>query len=408
MGVVSNSISVSVVSNAAPSWFTSMTEKTWIAIANSAGQKLDDVKPNPVPSGTVGQRAVCDTWTGACANQVTGEFIMPANGGHVGYSGNEVYALALRVETPAWTRITNPSTATGGTDARQTQGHFGDGRPRPSHTWTRPVCDSSGKVWLTGLGGMYSSGQMTSAVWSFDRPSLGSGPFPVANAPWTYHGQGNSLLLNGSASNWQSGCSAYDSNRNWVWAAAEVTVETPPHPFFSVDCSTGSITNYPAVTQELAQNEFSDSYCVFAASLDAWIVVSPNFSRVYVLNPNNPNVGFRWLTPSGSPTGYATKAGCVWHAPSQSILVWHPLWGTEIRKLYIPSNPHTDAGSLFIWSSVTANGGGATPAGTLAGDFAGCYSKFQIINDMGNGRAALVTCCRTTNATYVYKCPESF
>ncbi len=37
-------------------------------------------------------------WTGGCSDQIRGEYLLPAQGGHNGYYGNEIYAIALRAD----------------------------------------------------------------------------------------------------------------------------------------------------------------------------------------------------------------------------------------------------------------------------------------------------------------------
>ena len=65
-----------------PEWFRNMPSKTW---ATPVINTLDDVKPDPVPSGNTGHRAICEAWTGGAVDQANGRLILAANGGHLDY-----------------------------------------------------------------------------------------------------------------------------------------------------------------------------------------------------------------------------------------------------------------------------------------------------------------------------------
>lgn len=362
----------------APSWFTSASDRHWLT---PVGNTLDAVKPSPVPAG-VGHRMICDAWTGGCVDQVNGEYILAANGGHGDYGGNEVYGVMLRAASPVWVRLNNPSTISGGTDALNSDMNYGDGLPRPPHGYNRCVF-GNGKVWYAGMDSTYPSGYYSKACYEFDRASL----------TWTFHGR----PATGDAV-WEGGPAAYDRVGNRVWSAAGYANDSGG---YSVDASNGDITTY---NWTLGGNPFSQAWSVVVwdRSPRCWIVGSVNDAEIWILNLENVAAGWTQKTPTGSPTGFIENSGAVFHAPSNAILVYDHTYGTSIRKLSVPDNPVT---GNYSWSTITALGG-ATPPGSVSGDFNGVYSKFNLIEDMGNGQSALVVVCSTTGSTYVYKLPR--
>mgnify|MGYP001198638826 CR=1 FL=1 len=375
----------------APKWFLDMPDNTW---ATPVVNRLDDVKPSPLPPGVEGQAAVCDDWTGGTVDQGRGEFILPAQGGHNGYYGNEVYAVALRDPAPAWRRVWGPSpnssisTSGGGFNVK---GAYADGQPRPVHGWNRPCCSSDGRVWLAGLDAMGSpEGFWSTACWSFDNRS---------RTGWTYHGLGvpNPPKPFGSAFSWQGGPAAYDRVTNRVWAAAEYAVSDGG---YSVDVATNEITRYNWV---LPGNPFGGAWSVIAYDLRVWIVGSVHEKRLWILNLDNVSAGWIQKTTSGSPAAFDDGVGAVYHRPSRAILCWKDTYGASIRKLTVPADPFK---GTYTWSTVNpaaANTVIPAPNPRYPGR---TYSKFQIIEDMGNGRSALCTVNSTVGATYVYKLPE--
>jgi hypothetical protein len=96
----------------APAWFINQTPGTWISIASGAGQRIQDVLPNPIPhSAQLADQpsSITSAWTGGAVDQSRGEYMLCANGGHADYPGNECYALSTRDTTPSWRRLTDPT-----------------------------------------------------------------------------------------------------------------------------------------------------------------------------------------------------------------------------------------------------------------------------------------------------------
>lgn len=363
----------------APSWFVSMDDGTW---ATPVTNTVDSVKPSPLPPGS--HETICTAWTGGTVDPVRGEMLLAANGGHGDYSGNEVYACSIRSATPRWQRLTTPSAATGGTDATNGPGTYGDGKPRAVHGWNRCVF-GNGRVWYAGLDGMYPSGSWTTACWSFDR----------ASAAWVYHGLGINPI-NQSSFSWQGGAAAFDPVGNRVWSIAQYATGQGG---YSVDASTGAIAPYDWY---FADNRGGD-WMVVAHDVSPRVLIHSvsRTGQIWILNLENPASAWVQKTPTGTPSGMADGAGAVYHAGSRSIFCWRD-YGARIRRLRVPADP---LGGTYSWAEVTPSPSNSVvpPAGPAQGTF----GKFNMIPDMGNGRAALVLLTSTMGPVYVYKIPTS-
>ena len=384
------------VTGPAPDWFLNMADNTWSSPVTNTIASVGGTNNN-----------ICNAWTGGSVSQEHGELILAANGGHNDYDGNEVYACQLRQDSPAWIRLTDPSSTSGGTDATNSIGNYGDGNPRSTHSWSHQTF-GNGKVWKVQTG-MYPSGNQSSAVYSFDRDAAGNGPFPLsaAAAPWTYHGLGVSAsgLSWGSSIDWQSSCTNYDKDTKKIWSLCTFTVNNPRYPFFSVDTVTGAITEYPSANNDSFPDGSWLKRATGAIVDGVWIIIAPNYGsgRILLLDLSNPNGGFTFKTTSGSPAGYFPSTGCgtVYHNASNALLVYDDSLGRNLRKLTIPADKFNGS---WVWSEVV--GSGETPSGQ-ADDFQGVYTKFNIIEDMGNGQSALVVVLNVGGPVFVYKLPVS-
>jgi hypothetical protein len=374
-----------------------MPEKTW---AQPSVNTLSAVAPSVMPPGTTGQRAICVAWTGGCVDPVRGELILAANGGHNDYYGNEVYAIAMRNDSPAWVRLTDPSPSSAITlqssGATNTQHAYSDGKPRSVHGYGRTVF-GNGRVWIPGLTGMAAGNSGTSsATYSFDRGACDGKSLPLASSasPWTFHGLAFATIPSGV--DLEGGPAAYDRVDNKVWAFAGTSYASPDQAFYSVDATaTATVRVYNRIN---GNPTFSAMWAVVAHDLRVALIADRDSSKIWVLNLSNPGAG---LTPieTGGTTG--TGGGAVYHKPSRAVLCWNNS-GTTLRKLAIPSNP---LGSGYSWSTISAASGNSVSPQAFDGDFQGCYSKFNIIEDMGNGQSALVLVTSNKSPVYVYKLP---
>ncbi len=402
-------------------WFSEQEEKTWTAIAGGGGfgaawqngARQTDVKPaNHTEYGAFQNLGYA--WTGGVAIQATAEFGQVVEGGHSTWHGNDIYLIGLRFETPAWRRVYGPSAVaqivTG--DPSGTNAPFDanrDGTPRTSHGWFNRIASNS-RLWVfrTSDG---DSAVSTTNCWSIDRNNLAAG--------WMYHGR---AFANPGTSSFYfgRGPSAHDPDTDKVYWAMEATAGT--HDTVIVDVAAAvRAGNQPSTGPQIpgsvlvgkatptSPGALVNSWSAIArvGSHRAWIVGSPNYSRIYIMNLDDPVAG--WITQTPSGTGqFGVGAGAVYHSPSQALLVGGVLNGGNpngiIHKLNVPSNPFS---SGYSWQTIANRSGGVTPSvpGSEVDQYRGTFGKFRMINDMGDGRSALVMHTSTIGPVFVYKLP---
>jgi len=392
---------------AAPAWFTAMKDNTWANVASTG--TIYAVRPLPEPPGAEGVSAVCNDWTGATANQATGEYLFVAQGGHNGYYGNEIYALSLRSETPAWQRIWGPtpnaqiSTSEFGCNAAYTG--YPDGSPRTTHGWFSNFVSNDGRMWVT-LVDACPSGTWTTEVYSILRSNLSAG--------WTYHGRQWATvpgLRCGSTFGFQSGPGAYDPVGNKIYRSADFATDSS---ICEIDVAAAVSAGAQAHTgprvpgsniYDLYQVAFSNAWSVVLDDYSprCWVIGSVSGDRLYISNLETSPGTFVQKTPTGTPTGFDSGVNGVYHRQSRSILVGGYEYGANIRRLSITgTNPLTAA---YAWSAMPLD---ASNTVVPQAGMNGTLSKFQIINDMGNGQAAICLLTGVQRPTYVYKVPGTF
>lgn len=171
-----------VAPGAGPAWLAGAAPMSWIQVPNSA-PSTSSVLPSPPAEGVVS--SVTDAWGGATVRQSSGHFILHG-GGHGDYSGNEIYALPLLDDAPAWTRPWGPTPAAQVT--RDTM-YYLDGNPASAHTYYNMQYDAvadrvlrmDGGWWAgtSGMSGKFNSWDWGAANWNPD----GTHPGLPYNAP---------------------------------------------------------------------------------------------------------------------------------------------------------------------------------------------------------------------------------
>jgi hypothetical protein len=168
----------------------------WYKVPNS---KLEAVKPSPTPPGNTGPSSIMIAWSGG-AYDTNRDRLIVWGGGHSDYAGNELYVFDLT--TLKWTRLTDPSNPTGGSES---SGVYGDGRPRSTHTYSELTFSANtGKFYYIGLG----------AVWQNGAHSHKSGAFNFQTNNWEDIAAKPSIGLN------RSNVVAYDSQTGKIWVNA--------------------------------------------------------------------------------------------------------------------------------------------------------------------------------------------
>ena len=391
--------SSAVAQSSAPAWFEAATEKVW---GEATSNTIRDVLPDPLP--TNGEAEIATGWTGAWFDAVNREYGCTGNGGHDGYGGNETYSVLVGSETPAWRRLSDPSSTSGGDATRNGPGTYGDGKMRASHN-SHSTVFAKGRVWIPGMWGMTGSGTNgTTAVWSCDRSSLGTGPFPVsaAESPYAHHGFGWETVPGGDYS-FEGGAAWYDPIAETVYRIVQFCNEKGG---WSVDIADPENPIITGIDWAFGGNPFGDA-CGAPIIEDAthrWMVMLSEFEeRLWILDLND--IADDWVQQTTTGTGKWTGGnGCVYHPPSRKLLVYDYNEGATIHALTVPTNPKTADDTEWVWSTVSNGTGGITPADP-ASNPNGVYGKFQLCPDMGNGQGCLFMFNSIDNPLYYYKLP---
>jgi hypothetical protein len=360
-----------------PAWFSSMADKTWSSVAASA--TVSAVNPNV---GT--QAAVMTAWGGAVVDTQRESLVIPAQGGHSDYGGNEVYALSLNAASPAWARITDPSSFTGA-DPTSGPSNMPDGRPRAAHSEGHIVYAANvDKVMLTSMPYYWQNGNSAPDMYAFDRPTLSWSK--KASMP---NGWGDNSYYHGGG--------VYDPTTGMVWTV-------------STTSSSGSVSKYNPLTNThtLYATRNAQGYdCSICIAPSRGIIVvlngsaTSNNGAIVWMNVNSPSAGWNAVTNvSGTPLT-ANGSGLVWHDPSGAFIGWGS--GTDLVKLVPPTNLSTGA---WVWSTIVpAASNTVTPNAPQPN---GTYGRFNILNNFaGSGQSCIVLVNAVDARTYVYKVPAA-
>jgi len=392
----------------APAWFTSMTAGTWATIAGSAGQRIVDKLPTPVPNTALSGEnptSIATAWTGGAVDQSRREYILCANGGHADYPGNETYALSLGDAAPAWRRIVDPTPNSQMTQnpANEGGGINLDGRPRAMHSTFEVF--GNGRVWHMLQNSVSSPGGGTvNGIVSLDRNSLGAAatPLPWASGlgPWTIHGAVSGL----NATNARFGRGLYDRVNNFVYGLGGFSANSTA--FWRISGNGGAAT-YRETGQSVGN---FNGWAVCAHDLGLLIAGDSLRRQICVFQVSQFASGTWQIVSNVTGTGYYNAdefggGGGAYIASNHTIAIGDPRdTGRTIYKLQIPlTGSSYNASGQWVWSSLSPSG--STPA--VAGGNSSANSKWNIVEDMGNGQSAIVFVGDISGPTYVYKVPPA-
>jgi len=388
---------------AAPAWFTGMADNTWIGVASATGQRIMDVLPSPVPTvwGGDNPNSIAMAWCGGAVDQGRGEYLLCGNGGHANYPGNEGYALALRTATPGWRRLSDP-TPNGnlGDVTNEGNGTYADGRPRAMHATFE--CFGDGRVWFALQNSVTSGGGGSiNGIVAYNRDSVGNRSTPL---PWTASNLGpweiyGGLPGVGYLGGYIFGVSAFDPVDHKVWGlggnGANYTV------FWSIGTSGANLGVKNCYQRNQSYGNWGGWVCV-APELRILVAGDHLRNTICVLDLNT----ITW-TQVSNVTGtsfFSSGSGGVYLQESKSIAIGLP---RDIsRTIYWLQIPTTAAGAYdptgqWVWTNTTPAG----PTIMVAGGNSGAYSKWNIVQDMGNGQSAIVYVGDISGPTYIYKVP---
>lgn len=353
----------------APPWFEALSDKTWSAIPGTVTGTLRAARD---PNGKGDPLGIVDAWCGATVDTQREEFVIPAQGGHASYLGNEVLVLSLNSAAPAWTRRSNSRTANSGSV-------MDDGSPCPAHSEGQlcyaanvdRILMTTQPYWQGPSGGTGSTEQ----VFSFN-PSAGT---------WAKHGNApvsDAGLVHGG--------SAYDPVTGLVWIVATENYRSTA----SFNPQTGVFTNHGG-SDNLVNAGYQTKVTISPSKRCLVVVNGSRGQSFYAMNLDPVS---KWTQPPQTgtrPTG--SGLGVVWHEASGGFLVWQS--GSSLFKLKPPAGAIS---GTWTWSAVPAAGGAPS-----APQRNGTTGRFNILeNFAGSGRDLLVLVNSIDEPVYAYKLPS--
>jgi hypothetical protein len=398
----------------APQWFLNAPEGAWTTVA--AGASISKVVPNPWPSNPGSHPgSITTAWCGAGVDQVRGEYIMCANGGHGDYPGNEGYAIALREENPAWRRLSDPTPNNlitfDSIVSPSGAALYADGRPRAVHNTFE--CFGDGRLWIPQQNSFSSpSGNGCHGVVSFNRDALGDArtplPWTASNlGPWTIHPTPDFQGF----TNTGFGRAAFDKVGHKVWAVGgNNNINTP---FYWSIPTTGANLGKTTVFRKGNSLDNFNSWTVIAHDLRIMVLGGEFGKKIFVFFMDKAGASDDWQVVSNvQGTGFFQMgAGGAYVPANKTIAIGNPrTTGTQIYTLRIPTRIGSggaleyNPSGTWVWSNSTPAG----PAFSLPeGANNDSYSKWNIIEDMGNGQSAIIMCTAYDGPVHVYKVPKS-
>jgi hypothetical protein len=408
-----------------PSYLSGASAWQWVAVASptggyGTGGTLTAKMPGLVPDGD----GNVDAWCGAVVDETRGELIRCSNGGHNDYYGNETYALALRVASPTWTRLTTPSPTSTGAATRSypvspNWDAYPDGNPAATHSGSE-VQFHSGRVWFTyqtstaGGSAEFNGNWSIQSAYSWDRASV-SGSTPIAT-PGTFRQHGYTEL---SAAGF--GCSALISSLSRVYCFRGAF--NSYQNYYTINTATG-VSESARISASISTGGVP-IWPVWAAGCDALGIVitgsapiGANNAPVHVLNAStgvwtNPTNGlsqsFVWAPLLPSTAGQfvpATQPVYLQQGNNHYLLFYSPGQTDQsfIRTLKIPTtaNVYNPSGA-WVWGSQSVTGLSVTALMSYLSRpyLSGLFGRFNVIRDIGNTEPVLVCQPSQSDSTYV-------
>lgn len=171
-----------VVPTELPSWVEALPLWEWYAIPNT---NLSSVPPSPTPPGILGPSAKINAWCGAALKRLGSVYILGAAGGHGDYYGNEVNAIELNTENPAWVEL-RASTLTA--DMYDATPVYADLRKSPPHTyWATQFDNANNRMLIMSNGGPFGTSGIPDAPvgWPYTPASGVLMAYDLDTGDWT-------------------------------------------------------------------------------------------------------------------------------------------------------------------------------------------------------------------------------
>lgn len=352
-----------VVAGSAPAWFTAAANKQWVTPLSNTLAAVIDPLANTTNKATTGHHSIVDTYNGLMVDAITGDVALLGNGGHNDYAGNEVYHVNLKTQT-AWVRRRNASASEGGGLGEFR--NWSDGRPTANHTYDYQV-GANGRWFSMGraAANYTGGGAGKRAVYEFTHGTAGTSN----NNDWIDYGN---IRQPGGGTGDIWAC--YDPTNNWLVCVAGHDAVPGVQAFRVSDMASIASNN----------SSLNDSN-VFVGALDTTnrVILLHNSSGWFWFPLAQISSGGIWHTISPSSNTLGIEHGFAWHVPSQAFVTYKN--GTGLIKL-VPTFSGGGYTALTGWTTVSGVTGTAPPSPIID-----IHGRIKLINDMGDGRSALVT-----------------
>ena len=348
-----------------PSYLQAANNSTFGIIPGTATGTIAAVMPGGIPGGDA---SIVDAWNCPIIDTNLME-LRHGGGGHGDYGGNEIYACPLSGPTNAFRRLMNPTVPTGTTDAAVNGTNAtSSGAMATFHTYGN-VEFFDGRTWFMGGSSSQSSGNPTSAIWSWAEADLANG-----RNGYTYHGKGAPGWVDGGFYNpnvFDAWC-AVDTARREIWEIPQAATGTAAHPgAWKIHADTKAITTY---TFASPYGHFP-GWVVHIPALDILLCCGdPTYSLspgLWYLPLENPSGGWVQITNVTGTLQGRLADSAVFHAGAGAngkVYVWRG--GNTVYPLTIPASR----------TGTFAFGAGVSIAGTAPTTYAArWYKKMRLV-----------------------------
>lgn len=256
-------VSISIVApGATPAWLSGKPLNQWFEIPGTA---LSSCPPSQGSQyGSPG--AKINAWNGATLRPTGSVYLIAAAGGHGDYGGNEVNALRLSADDPAWVEL-RPSTVTA--DIVNNSAVYLDYRKAASHTYnTTQFIEQDDRLVIMPYAGLFASSM------------------PDASAQWQAWYPEKRVTASFSAVDW----TAYNAGNDWDRAQMMAETGTPRRGFYPtlpsnyVGAGWGMSGCSDPVTGDLYSGDNASGLWRMNRAAGAWSQVSSSFAQSWAGN----------------------------------------------------------------------------------------------------------------------------
>jgi hypothetical protein len=345
-----------------PTWLSGLTVGEWgvLTATTLAASGVGWAGTNP--GGSDGYAGIF-AYSGAVINTdgfysgatwISGPALILWGGGHGNYAGNEVYALSLRPDTPAWYRLTDPTIT-----APVNQGEDASGYPVSRHTYDAiSYVNTGGRNWMHAFGALFAysvaNSYSVTHVFDFDVAS------PATNKAWvTKTAPGGTSIY-----------SAFEPSSGRVWGSNYTLNDVS---YYDVAADTYS-------TAGSKSPNFGFYGCSdIDTSRGIWAIFTNNGLQGYRTNNGTAN-DFYTISVTGSAP--ASPHGFLYDDVSDKFIAWSG--GKTLYTLTPPGSSPYQGGNNWTWASSTP-AGGSTPTAVEA---TGTFGRFALVK-IGSARGYL-------------------